>query len=166
MFTKESAYMSKLLILLLLIFSSSVYACKCTVWHLEGAEEKAEYVLADRENVLLVKITSSVPIGKRESDTTQMHYFELLEDFKGNFDAKIFPFLISGSDEPNSCTDNGVFVGKTYLLYTNKKEIFDCSYLGVDLEHEGHLTFLEKVRGLGKKHNQTSKKDAENNRAF
>ncbi len=154
--------MSKLLISLLLIFSSSVYACRCTVWYLEGSEEKAEYVLSDRENVFLVKITSSVPIGKHESDTTEMHYFELLEDFKGNFDIKTFPFMISGSEEPNSCNDNGVFAGKTYLLYTNKKEIFDCSYLGVDLKHEGHLKFLEKIRGLGKKHNQALKKDAKN----
>lgn len=154
------------IILILLISSSSAYACKCSVWTIKPLDEKVEYILSNRENVFLIKITNSMSIGKSENDTTTLHDFELLENFKGNFENKHFPFLLSGSAAPNSCTDDGIFTGQIYLVYTNRKEIFDCSILGLDLKHEGHMKLLNKVRELSAKYNHELKKDAYNNSHF
>jgi len=118
------------LIFLAALFSGNVLACKCEASMIKLVGEKAEYIYSSSKNVFLAKITRSTPVGKVKNDSTTLHYFEIIDSYKGN--PENFTFLQSGSENPTSCNDDGMIEGSFYLVFTDTNNIFDCSVLEVE----------------------------------
>lgn len=152
------------LLILFALFSGNLLACKCEAIMIKRADKKAEYIFAAANNVFLAKITKSTLTGKMKGNITTEHNFDVIENFKGN--PETLPHLKTGSANPTSCNDDGMTEGKYYLIFTDTTEIFDCSVMDVDLEHDyfkGLFTQLSKLRS--NQQNQAQKKDADKNSA-
>ena len=127
-------------------------------------DKKAEYIFAAASNVFLTKITKSTRTGKVKTDITTVHNFDVIESYKGN--PTSLPYLKTGSDNPTSCNDDGMTEGEHYLVFTDTTDIFDCSVMKVDLEHDYYKELLAHLVKLQtNKQNQALKKDADNNSA-
>ena len=126
-----------------LLFNTNLLACKCPANLIESAQAQAQYIYAAADNVFLIKVTRSVPTGKTQNDITTLHYFEILDQFKGL--AESFPFLQSGSDNPTSCNDDGLIVDRIYLVLTDTKIISDCSVITLDLEADRSKNLLSEL---------------------
>ncbi len=124
--------MKKLILLSYLLFiSASALACQCKSVTIKPIDEKADYIFSTAQNVFLAKITSADLIGKTKYDLTTHHNFYVLKNFKGQNN---FPYISTGGGI-TSCNDS-LIVDKHFIIFSDSKEVWNCSVLYVNLEDE------------------------------
>jgi len=138
--------MNKFILLSFFFFSSaSALACQCKSVMIKPIEEKADYIFSAANNVFLAKITSSDLIGKIEADSTTHHNFSLINTFKGHSN---FPYLSTGGGL-TSC-DDSLIVDTHYIIFSDSKEVWNCTALYVNLEDEYYHKLVVKLTSLSK----------------
>ncbi len=128
----------------MIFFSSSALACKCG--HvIKSLDKRAAYIFSHADNVFLAKIIKSKLVGTEKGDTTTRHQFKMIESYKGKPDS--FQYLQTGSNPSSSCSDDRILEGNYYLIFSNSKELSDCSISEVDLdsEIEEHKTYYAEL---------------------
>ena len=138
--------MNKLILLSFLFFvSASALACQCKSVTIKPIDEKADYIFSTAQNVFLAKITSADLIGKTTSDLTTHHNFSVLKNFKGKNN---FPYLSTGGGL-TSC-DESLIVDTHYIIFSDSKEVWNCTALYVNLEDEYFQKLVAKLTSLSK----------------
>jgi len=138
--------MNKFILLSFLFsISASTLACQCKSVTIKPIDEKADYIFSTAKNVFLAKITSTDLIGKTTSDTTTHHNYSVLKNFKGQSN---FPYLSTGGGL-TSC-DESLIVDTHYIIFSDSKEVWNCTVLYLNLEDEYFQKLVAKLTSLSK----------------